>query len=38
MPKEIEDLWQKGINIAKDAGAEIVEVSYQIQLLYQLII
>ena len=27
MPKEIEDLWQKGINIAKDAGAEIVEVS-----------
>ena len=27
MPKEIEDLWQKGINIAKDAGAEIVDVS-----------
>ncbi len=27
MPKEIEDLWQKGINIAKDAGAEIIDVS-----------
>jgi len=27
MSKEIEDLWQKGINIAKEAGAEIVDVS-----------
>ena len=27
MPKEIEDLWQKGINIVKDSGAEIVDVS-----------
>ena len=27
MPKEIEDLWQKGINIIKDAGAEIVNIS-----------
>ena len=27
MPKEIEDLWQKGINIIKDSGAEIVDVS-----------
>ena len=27
MPKEIEDLWQKGISIAKEAGAEIVDVS-----------
>ena len=27
MSKEIEDLWQKGISIAKDAGAEIVDVS-----------
>ncbi len=27
MPKEIEDLWQKGITIAKEAGAEIVDVS-----------
>jgi len=27
MSKEIEDLWQKGISIAKDSGAEIVDVS-----------
>jgi len=27
MPKEIEDLWQKGISIAKEAGAKIVDVS-----------
>jgi len=27
MPKEIEDLWSKGINYAKDCGAEIVEIS-----------
>ena len=27
MPKEIEDLWQKGINIIKESGAEIVDVS-----------
>ena len=27
MPKEIEDLWQKGIDWAKESGAEIVEVS-----------
>ncbi len=27
MPKEIEDLWQKGINIAKESGAEIIDVS-----------
>jgi len=27
MPKEIEDLWQQGINWMRDAGAEIVEVS-----------
>ena len=27
MPKEIEDLWQKGINIIKEAGAEIVNIS-----------
>jgi len=27
MSKEIEDLWQKGISIAKNAGAEIVDVS-----------
>jgi aspartyl-tRNA(Asn)/glutamyl-tRNA(Gln) amidotransferase subunit A len=27
MSKEIEDLWQKGINIAKEAGAEIIDVS-----------
>ena len=27
MPKEIEELWQKGITIAKEAGAEIVDVS-----------
>ena len=27
MPKEIEDLWQKGINYAKDCGAEIVDIS-----------
>jgi len=27
MPKEIEKLWQKGIAIAKDSGAEIVDVS-----------
>ena len=27
MPKEIEDIWQKGIEWAKDAGAEIVDVS-----------
>ena len=27
MPKEIEDLWTKGIEHAKDCGAEIVEIS-----------
>ena len=27
MPKEIEDLWIKGIDYAKDCGAEIVEIS-----------
>ena len=27
MSKEIEDLWQKGITIAKDAGADIVDIS-----------
>ena len=27
MPKEIEDLWAKGIEYAKDCGAEIVEIS-----------
>jgi len=27
MPKEIEELWQKGITILKEAGAEIVDVS-----------
>ena len=27
MPKEIEDLWQKGINYAKDCGAEIIDIS-----------
>ena len=27
MPKEIEDLWQKGINILKEAGAEIINIS-----------
>mgnify|MGYP001235839509 CR=1 FL=1 len=27
MPKEIEDLWQKGINIVKDSGAKVVDVS-----------
>ncbi|MDA9646244.1 Asp-tRNA(Asn)/Glu-tRNA(Gln) amidotransferase subunit GatA [Candidatus Pelagibacter sp.] len=27
MPKEIEDLWTKGIDYAKDCGAEIIEIS-----------
>ncbi len=27
MPKEIEDLWQKGINLIKSLGAEIIEIS-----------
>ena len=27
MPKEIEELWQKGIDYAKDCGAEIVDIS-----------
>ena len=27
MSKEIEDLWQKGINTIKDSGAEIVDIS-----------
>ena len=27
MSKEIEDLWQKGINIIKDSGAEVVDIS-----------
>ena len=27
MPKEIEELWQKGITIAKEAGAEILDIS-----------
>ena len=27
MPKEIEDLWQKGIDYVKDCGAEIINIS-----------
>ena len=27
MPKEIEELWQKGIRYAKDCGAEIIDIS-----------
>ena len=27
MPQEIEELWQKGIQYAKDCGAEIVDIS-----------
>ena len=27
MSKEIEDLWQKGINIIKDSGCEIIDIS-----------
>ena len=27
MPKEIEDLWKKGIEFAKDCGAEIIDIS-----------
>ena len=27
MPKEIEDLWQKGIQYAKDCGAQIIDIS-----------
>ena len=27
MPKEIENLWQKGIEYAKDCGAEIIDIS-----------
>jgi len=27
MPKEIEDLWQKGINYIKECGAEVVDIS-----------
>ncbi len=27
IPKEIEDLWQKGINLIKSSGAEIIEIS-----------
>ncbi len=27
MPKEIEDLWQKGINLLKEKGAEIIDIS-----------
>ncbi|MDA9604704.1 Asp-tRNA(Asn)/Glu-tRNA(Gln) amidotransferase subunit GatA [Candidatus Pelagibacter sp.] len=27
MPKEIEDLWSKGIDYVKDCGAEIIEIS-----------
>ena len=27
MPKEIEDLWQKGIQYAKECGAEIIDIS-----------
>jgi aspartyl-tRNA(Asn)/glutamyl-tRNA(Gln) amidotransferase subunit A len=27
MPKEIEELWQKGIQYAKDCGAEIIDIS-----------
>ena len=27
MPKEIEDLWQKGIQYVKDCGAEIIDIS-----------
>ncbi len=27
MSKEIEELWQKGVNILKDAGAEVIDIS-----------
>ena len=27
MPKEIEELWEKGINIIKDNGAEVIDIS-----------
>ena len=27
MPKEIEDLWQKGIDYIKECGAEVVDIS-----------
>ena len=27
MPKEIEDLWKKGIDYVKDCGAEIIDIS-----------
>ena len=27
MPKEIEELWKKGIQYAKDCGAEIINIS-----------
>ncbi len=27
MPKEIDDLWQKGINIIKESGAQIIDIS-----------
>ena len=27
MPKDIEELWQKGINYAKDCGAQIIDIS-----------
>ncbi|MDA9231498.1 Asp-tRNA(Asn)/Glu-tRNA(Gln) amidotransferase subunit GatA [Rickettsiales bacterium] len=27
MPKEIEDMWQKGINLLKEKGAEIIDIS-----------
>ena len=27
MPKEIEDLWQKGIEYVRDCGAEIINIS-----------
>ncbi len=34
MPKEIEDLWTKGIEYAKDCGAVIVEISLLIQIMH----
>ena len=39
MPKEIDQLWENGKKILKESGAEIIDISYQIQsMLYQLII
>ena len=39
MPKEIDQLWENGKSLLKDAGAEIIDISLQIQsMLCQLII